>query len=103
LLSKNIKIKTYSTTVLPVVLYGCATWSFTLREERRLSVFEKGLLRRKFGPEKDEVTEQWRRPHNAELFTKYRSCEQIKKNKMGESCGTYGGEKSFIHEFGGET
>ena len=49
---------------LPVVLYGCETWSLTLREERRLWVFEN---RRIFGPERDEVTGEWRRLHNKEL------------------------------------
>ena len=56
LLSKNLKIKIYRTTVLPVVLYGCETWSLKLREERRLRVFENRGLRRIFGPKRDEVT-----------------------------------------------
>jgi len=56
LLPKNIKIKTYRTIILPVVLYGCETWSRTLREERRLEVFENRVLRRIFGPKRDEVT-----------------------------------------------
>jgi len=55
-LSKNIKIKIYRTINLPVVLYGCETWSLTLREERRLRVFENRVLRGIFGPRKDEVT-----------------------------------------------
>ena len=46
----------YSTIILPVVLYGCETWSPTLREERRLRVFENRVLRRVFGPKRDEVT-----------------------------------------------
>jgi len=56
LVSKNFKIKIYRTIILPVVLYGCETWSLTLREERRLSVFENRVLRKVFGPERDEVT-----------------------------------------------
>ena len=56
LLSKNLKIKIYSTVILPVVLYECETWSLTLREERRLRVFENMVLRRIFGPRRDEVT-----------------------------------------------
>ena len=56
LLSKNIKIKIYKTVILPVVLYGCETWSLTLREERKLRVFEKRVLRKIFGPRRDEVT-----------------------------------------------
>jgi len=55
LLSKNLKIKMYRTIILPVVLYGCETWSLTLREECRLRV-----LRRVFGPKRDEVTGEWR-------------------------------------------
>jgi len=56
LLSKYLKIKIYRTIILPVVLYGCETWSLTLREERRLRVFENRMLRRIFGPKRDEVT-----------------------------------------------
>jgi len=56
LLSKKLKIKIYTTIILPVVLYGCETWSLTFREERRLRVFEKRVLRRVFGPKTDEVT-----------------------------------------------
>jgi hypothetical protein len=56
LLSKNIKIRIYETIILPVVLYGCETWSLTLREEYKLRVFEKRVLRRIFGPKRDEVT-----------------------------------------------
>jgi hypothetical protein len=55
LLSKNTKIKIYRTIILPV-LYGCETWSLTLREEHRLRVFENKVLRRMFGPKRDEVT-----------------------------------------------
>jgi hypothetical protein len=80
---------------------------FTLREKRRLMVFESRLLRRKFGPEKDKVTGEWRRLHNAKLNDLYSLpnivCEQIKKNEMGGSCGTYEGEKRCIQNFGGET
>ena len=56
LLAKNLKIKIYRTIILPVVLYGCETWSLTLREERRLRVFENSVLRRVFGPKRDELT-----------------------------------------------
>ena len=52
---------------MPVVLYGFETWSFTLREERRLRVFENMVLRRIFGPKRDEVTGEWRKLHNEEL------------------------------------
>jgi len=54
LLSKNAKIKTYRTIILSIVLYGCETWSLTLREERRLWVYENRVLRRIFGPKKEK-------------------------------------------------
>jgi hypothetical protein len=60
LLSKNLKIKIYRTIILPVVLCGFETWLLTLREERRLRVFENRVLRRVFGPKMDEVTGEWR-------------------------------------------
>jgi hypothetical protein len=59
--------------ILPVVLYGCETWSLTLREEHRLSVFENRVLRRIFGPKRDEVTGGWRKLHNEELHNMYSS------------------------------
>ena len=61
LLSKNLKIKIYRTIILPVVLCGCESWSLILREERRLRVFENGVLRRIFGPNRDEVTGEWKK------------------------------------------
>jgi hypothetical protein len=61
---KNVKIKIYRTIILPVVLYGCESWSLTLREECRLRVFENRVLRRIVGPKRDEVTGEWRRLHN---------------------------------------
>ena len=73
LLSKNLKIKIYRTIILPVVLYGCETWSLTLREERKLRVFENMMLRRIFGPRKEEVTGEWRRLYNEELNDLYSS------------------------------
>jgi len=66
LLSKNLKIKIYRTIVLPVVFYGCEAWSLKLREERKLRMFENMVLRRLFGPRRDEVTGEWRRLHNEE-------------------------------------
>ena len=71
LLSKNLKIKIYKTTILPVVLYGCETWSLTLREEHRLRVFENRVLRRVFGPKRDKLTGEWRKLHNEELNDLY--------------------------------
>jgi len=69
--SKNLKIKIYRTIILPVVLYGCETWSLTLREESRVRVFENRVLRKVFGPKGDEVTGEWRKLHNEELIDLY--------------------------------
>jgi hypothetical protein len=71
LLSKNINITIYSAIPLPVVLYGCETWSLTLREECRLRVFENRVLRRIFGPYREEVTRELRKLHNEELNDLY--------------------------------
>jgi hypothetical protein len=73
LLSRNVKVKIYKTIILPVVLYGYETWSLTVREEHRLSVFENRVLRRIFGPKRDEVTREWRKLHNEELHLLYSS------------------------------
>jgi len=64
LISKNLKVKVYRTIILPLVLYGCETWSLTLREERRLRMFENRVLRRIFGPKREEVAGEWRKLHN---------------------------------------
>ena len=70
LLSKNLKMKIYKTIIWPVVLYGCETWSFTLREECRLNLFENRILKQIFGP-KREANRKWRRLHNEELQKLY--------------------------------
>jgi hypothetical protein len=64
-------MRIYETTILPVVLYGCKTWSLTLREEHRLRMFENKVLRRIFGPKRDEVMGGWRKLHNEELHDLY--------------------------------
>jgi hypothetical protein len=101
LLSKNIKIRLYRTVVSPVVLYGCETWSLTLREEQRLRVFESRVVRRIFAPKRDEATGEWRRLHNEELTDLYSSpniIRVIKSRRMrwvghvariGEKRGAY--------------
>jgi len=71
LLSKHLNIKIYRTLILPVVLYGCENWSLTMREESRMRVFENMVLRRVFGPKRDEVTRKWRKLHNEELRDLY--------------------------------
>ena len=82
LLSKNLKIKIYRTIILPSVLYECETSSLTLREERKLRVFENMVLRRIFGPRRDEVTEEWRRLHNEELNDLYSSPKIVRVIKL---------------------
>ena len=101
LLSKNLKIMIYRTILLRVVLYGCETWSLTLREERKLRVFENMVLRRIFDPKRDEVTGEWRRLHNEELNDLYSSPNIVRVIKsrrlrwaghvarMGEERGVY--------------
>jgi hypothetical protein len=71
----------YKTVILPVVLNGCETWSLTLREEHRLGVFEKRVLRRIFGPKREVVTGEWRKLHNEELHDLYSSPSIIRITK----------------------
>jgi hypothetical protein len=66
-------LRIYKTIILPVILYGCETWSLTLREEHRLRVSENKVLRRIFGPNRDEVTGGWKKLHNEELHDLYSS------------------------------
>jgi hypothetical protein len=80
-----VKVKIYKTIILLVVLYGCETWSPTLREEKRLRVFENRVLRIIFGPMRDEVIGEWRKLHNEELHILYSSpniIRQIKSKRM---------------------
>jgi hypothetical protein len=79
LLSRNLKVKIYKIIILPVVLYGCETWSLTLREEQRLRVFDNRVLRRIFGPKRDEVTGEWRKLHIEELHILYSSPNIIRQ------------------------
>jgi hypothetical protein len=85
LLPRNVKVKIYKTIILLVVLCGCETWSFTLREEHRLRVFENRVLRRIFGPKRNDVTGEWRKLHNEELHNLYSSQDiirQVKSRRM---------------------
>jgi hypothetical protein len=81
LLSKNVKVRIYKTVILPVVLYGCETWSPTVREEYKLRVFENRVLRRIFGTKRDGVTGGWRKLHNEELNNLYFSPSIIRVMK----------------------
>jgi hypothetical protein len=85
LLSRNVKVKIYKTIILPVVMYGCETWSLTLREEHRLRVFENRVLRKIFGTKRDEVIGEWRTLHSEELHNLYSSPDifgQVKSRRM---------------------
>jgi hypothetical protein len=82
-MSKNLKIRICKNEMLPVVLYGCETWSLILREEHRLRVFENRVLRRIFGPKRDKVTGEWRKLHNEELHDLYSLPSIIRKSNRG--------------------
>jgi hypothetical protein len=82
-------------------LYGCETWSLTLREKHRLRVFENKVLRKIFGPKRDEMTGGWRKVHNEELHNVYYSPNinrmmQSRRMKMSRVCSTDGGEEECI-------
>jgi hypothetical protein len=81
LLSSNLKVKIYKTIILPVVLYGCKIWSVTLTKDHRLRVFENRVLKRIFGPKRDEVTGEWRKLHCEELYNFHSSPDNIRQNK----------------------
>jgi hypothetical protein len=68
-----VKVRIYKTIIFTVVIYGCETWSLTLREEHKLRVFENRELRRIFEPKKDGVTGGWRKMHNEDLHNLYSS------------------------------
>ena len=89
-----------------LVLYGCETWSLTLREERRLRVFENRVLRRVFGPKRDDVTGEWRKFHNEELRDLYSlpNIVQVVKSRRMRWAGHVArmGEERCAKDFGGE-
>jgi hypothetical protein len=97
LLSKNVNIRIYKTRMFPVVLYGCETWSLTLREEHRLRVFENRVLRKVFGPKRDEVMGEWRKLLNEKLRDLYSSPSIIRLIKSKRMSG--GGH---VERIGGE-
>jgi hypothetical protein len=96
----------YKTIILPVVLYGCETWSLTLKEEHRLRVFENRVLRRIFGSKRNEVTGEWRKLHNEELHNLYSTPDIIRQVKSwrvrwaGHVARV--GEERIVQGFGGK-
>jgi hypothetical protein len=99
LLSRNIRLKYIKKTVLPVVLYEHGTWSLALREEHRLRVFENRVLRRIFGPKRDEIMGEWRKLHSGDHHNLYLSPDIIRQIKLRKirwmgHVACMGGEKS---------
>jgi hypothetical protein len=100
---------TETTTILPVVLYGCETWSLILKEEHGLRVFENRVLKRIFGTKRDEVTGEWRKLHSGELHILYSSTDiitQIKSRRkrwvVHVACITHGRGEESVQGFGGK-
>jgi len=98
----------YRSIILPVVLYGCETWSVTLREECRLRVFENRVLRRIFGPRRDEIAGEWKKLHNEELNNLYSSPNIVRvmksrRMRWAKHVARMGGEERCVQGFGGET
>jgi len=96
-----LKLKIYRTVILPVILYGCESWSTTLAVEHTLRVFENKVLRKVYGPKRDEMTGEWRRLHNKELHGLYDSPDIVKiikseTTKVGRPCCS-DGEKRRLY------
>jgi len=107
LLSKNFKINIYRTLILHVVLYGCETWSLTLRKEYWLRMFENRVLRRIFGPKRGQLTGQWGRLHYKglnDLYSSPNNFRAIKSRRMRLVVHVaHLGERRCVQGFGGET
>ena len=107
LLSKNMKIEIYRTRILSIIMYGCETWLLTLWEESWQRVFENRVLRRIFGPKRNEVTGEWRKLHNEKLNDLYSSphiLQAIKSRRMRWAGHVVRmGERRAAQSFGGET
>ena len=106
-LHKTLNLKTHINIILPIVFYGFETWSHTLREERRVRVFENTGLRGIFGVMVGRETRGSRKLQNKELNYQYCSTIivqliKIDKNNIGRACGAYGEEERFIQDFDGE-
>jgi hypothetical protein len=95
LLSRNMKVEMYKTIILPVGLCGCETWSVTLKEEHRLRVFENRMLRRIFGPKRDEVTGEWKKLHSGELHNLCSSPDIIRQIKSRRMVGKPEGKRTL--------
>jgi hypothetical protein len=94
---RNVKVKIYKTIIVPAVLYECETWSLTLREEHRLRVFEKRVMRRMFGPGRDDMTGEWRKLHNDELRNLYSSPDIIRQMKWAGHVARMGEERKLYN------
>lgn len=95
ILSRNLKIRTYKTSILPALLYACEAWSLTLGDEDKFRVFENKILRTIFGAKIDEMAGEWRKLHNEELHATYivrfaRHYNKITQAKMGKVGCAYG-------------
>jgi hypothetical protein len=106
-IQKNIEIKIYRTINSPVILYGCETMPFALKDEHRLRVFENRVLRGIFGPKRDDVTGKWRKLHNENIHDLYfsRNIVRVIKSRKMIPLGhvARNGERRGVYSFGGET
>jgi hypothetical protein len=100
----KVKIRTYKTIILPIVLYGCETWCHTSKKEHGMKVLEKKMLRIS-GPKKYDMIRGWRKLHNKELHNLYASPNvigMIKESEIGRKCSTHTREEEYIWSVGGK-